>query len=85
MRKQDLNTKKNIFGDFRIFDLKRRKIAKYQKKQIFERNSARNYFSATKIHMKRLDFNAKKTTFGDFGIFHFKGEKGKKSQSFEEF
>ena len=38
----------------------KREIAKFRKKQIFKSNSARNYFSAKKFHMKRLDFYAKK-------------------------
>ena len=47
------------------------KIAKFRKKQIFKCNSARNYFSATKFHMKRVEFNTKKTIFGDFWNFSF--------------
>ena len=71
-------------NDFGILVLKG-KITKVRKKQIFNRNSARNYFSATKFQLKNLDFNTKKTTFGDFGIFHFKGEEGGKSLNFEKF
>ena len=57
----------------------------FLKKQILKRNLARNYFYATKFHMKRIDFNTEKTTFGVIRILHFKGKEGKKFICFEKF
>ena len=51
------------FGDFVIFKLKE-KIAKFQKNQIFKRNSAPNY-------MKRLVSNTKKQFSEISGPFPF--------------
>ena len=71
MKRLDLNTKKQIFGDFRISHFKGEKGAKslkFRKIQIFDDNSAPNYCSARKCHTRRLDLKIKKTFFGDLGI-----------------
>ena len=84
IRKQNLNSK-NDFWWFFNFLFKGGKLLNFGKKQIFKRNSTRNYFCATKFHTKRPDFNTDKTTFGDIGILHCKGKEGEKSLSFEIF
>ena len=64
---------KIVFVNFGISDLKEGKLLNFGKKkqqQIFERNSAQNYFSVTKFHMKRLKYQKKFSMILEF--FDFK-------------
>ena len=72
--------KENVVGDFRIFDLKGEIFKISEKKQIFERNSASNYFSATKFHMKRLNLNTQKLLLVIMEFSIFRRRKGKISK-----
>ena len=62
---------KNVFGYFLILDWE---LLTFEKK--IERNSALNYFSVTKIHMKKLYLNVKKHFSTTLWNSHFKEEKG---------
>ena len=70
------NNKKN--GDFGIFEFNGEKLLIFGKIWIFQHNSAPNYFSVRKFHMRRLNLNAKKQLIFKFSILSGKIAKFKK-------
>ena len=58
MSELDLHSKKSFLPIIE-FSILKRKIAKFRKNQIFERNSALYYFSVTKFPMNTLHLNTK--------------------------
>ena len=78
MKRLDLNTKKSVHWDFGIFHFKRGegiKSLKFQKIQIFKCNSAPNYYSIRKCHIKRVNLNAKTLFSVILEFFILNGEK----------